>query len=44
MDEEQPYDDHDNQVHKPIAMVESEIIERVSIKAFISDLNQMIKS
>ena len=44
VDEEQPYDDHENQVHKPMAMAESKIIERVSIKVFTSDLNQMIKS
>ena len=42
--EEQPYDDHENQVHKPKAMVESEIIERIFIKVFTSDLNRMIKS
>ena len=44
MDEEQPYDDHENQVHKPMAIAESEIIERVSIKVFTSDLNRMINS
>ena len=44
MDEKQSYDDHENQVDKPMAMVESEIIERVSIKIFTSDLNRMIKS
>ena len=43
MDEEQLYDDHENQVHKPMAMTESEIIERVSIKIFTSNLNRMIK-
>ena len=42
--EEQPYDDHKNQVHKPVAMADSEIIERDSIKVFTLDLNQMIKS
>ena len=44
MVEEQPYDDHENQVHKPMAMIESEIIESVSIKVFTSDLDRMIKS
>ena len=44
MDEEQPYDNHENQVHKPMAMEECEIIERVSIKVFTLDLNRMIKS
>ena len=42
MDEEQPYDDHENQVHKPMAMAESEIIERISIRIFTLDLNRMI--
>ena len=44
MDEEQSNDDHENQVHKLMAMAESEIIERVSIKVFTLDLNRMIKS
>ena len=43
VEEEQPYDNHENQVHKPMAMAGYEIIQRVSIKIFTLNLNRMIK-